>query len=252
MTRVVILGSSNSISSDMHDNTHMVIIGKERTVLVDCVSSPVQRLEKAGVDPMELTDLVATHFHPDHVSGIPLLLLDMWLMGRHKPLDIHGLQHTLDRLESTMGFYGWKEWPGFFPVAFHRLPAEEMTPVMECSEFRLFSSPVHHFIPTIGLRLEVLASGKSMAYSCDTEPCPEVVRLAAGVDVLLHEASGEGPGHSSASQAGEAASEAEVAKLLLIHYPTGAYQPADLVEKARSQFRGETGLAEDFLEIDLG
>jgi len=230
----------------------MLIVGRERTVLIDCVSSPVRRLEKAGVDPIELTDLVTTHFHPDHVSGVPLLLLDMWLMKRRKPLDIYGLHHTLDRLESMMGFYGWNEWPGFFPVAFHRLPAEEMTSVVECAEFRLFSSPVHHFIPTIGLRLEVLASRKSMAYSCDTEPCGEVVRLASGVDVLLHEASGEGPGHSSARQAGETARKAEAAKLLLIHYPTGKYQPADLVEEARSQFQGEVALAEDFMTINLG
>ncbi|MFN2121726.1 MAG: MBL fold metallo-hydrolase [Anaerolineales bacterium] len=252
MAKVIILGSSNSISSDLHDNTHMIIVGQERTVLVDCVSSPVQRLERVGVDPKELTDLVTTHFHPDHVSGVPLLLLDMWLMGRKKPLDIYGLHHTLDRLESMMGFYGWNEWPGFFPVAFHRLPAEEMMPVVECSEFRLLSSPVHHFIPTIGLRLEVSASRKSMAYSCDTEPCAEVLRLAAGVDVLIHEASGEGPGHSSARQAGEAARHAEAAKLLLIHYPTGKYQPSDLVEEARSQFAGEIALAEDFMTIDLG
>ena len=127
-----------------------------------------------------------------------------------------------------------------------------MTPVLECPEFRVFSSPVHHFIPTIGLRLEVLASGKAIAYSCDTEPCAEVLRLAAGVDVLMHEASGEGPGHSSARQAGEAARQAEAAKLLLIHYPTGQYQPADLVEEARSQFHGEIALAEDFMTIDLG
>ena len=77
-------------------------------------------------------------------------------------------------------------------------------------------------------------------------------RLAAGVDVLIHEASGEGPGHSSARQAGEAARHAEAAKLLLIHYPTGKYQPSDLVEEARSQFAGEIALAEDFMTIDLG
>jgi ribonuclease Z len=252
MTKVVILGSSNSISSDLHDNTHMVIIGSERTVLVDCVSSPIQRLEKAGVDPQELTDLVATHFHPDHVSGVPLLLLDMWLMGRQKTLDIYGLHHTLDRLERTMDFYGWSTWPGFFPVAFHDLADEEMTLVLECPEFRLLSSPVHHFIPTIGLRLDVLGSGKSLAYSCDTEPCSEVLRLAGGVDVLIHEASGEGPGHSSARQAGEAASQAEASKLLLIHYPTGKYQPSDLLQQAKASFQGEVGLAEDFMTIDLG
>lgn len=180
MPKVIILGSSNAIPSADHENTHLVVVGEQRMVLVDCVSNPILRLEKAGVDFNNLTDLVLTHFHPDHVSGVPLLLMDMWLMGRKRPLNIYGLHHTLDRIEDLMGFYGWAEWPDFFPVAFHRLPAQEMTIVLECPDFRIMASPVRHLLPTIGLRFEFNHSGKTLAYSCDTEPCAEVVHFGGG------------------------------------------------------------------------
>ncbi len=190
MSKVIILGSSNAIPTTDHENTHMVVVGEERTVMVDCVSNPILRLEKAGLNFNDLTDLILTHFHPDHVSGVPLLLMDMWLMGRNKPLNIYGLHHTLDRMESLMGSYGWDEWPDFFPVAFYRLPAQEMTNVIDCLDFRIFSSPVRHLLPTIGLRFEFNHTKKIMAYSCDTEPCAQVVRLAEGADMLIHEAAG--------------------------------------------------------------
>jgi ribonuclease Z len=251
MPKVVILGSSNAIATANHENTHMVVIGEERMVLVDCVSSPILRLEKAGLDFNDLTDLIVTHFHPDHVSGVPLLLMDMWLMGRRKPINIYGLHHTLDRVEDLMGFYSWAEWPDFFPVAFYRLPAQEMTTVIDCPDFRIFSSPVRHLLPTIGLRFEFNHTKKIMAYSCDTEPCAQVIRLAEGADILIHESAGASRGHSSAAQAGEIAGQAEVGKLFLIHYPTGKYAGGDLLAEARQHYNGEVSLAEDFMVLDF-
>jgi ribonuclease Z len=251
MPKVIILGSSNAIPSLEHENTHMVVIGQERMVLVDCVSNPILRLEKAGLDFNDLTDLIVTHFHPDHVSGVPLLLMDMWLMGRRKPLNVYGLHHTLDRVEGLMGFYGWSEWPDFFPVAFHRLPLKEMTTVLDCADFRIFASPVRHLLPTVGLRFEFNHTRKSMAYSCDTEPCAEVIRLAEGADVLIHEAAGATRGHSSASQAGDIAAQAEAGALYLIHYPTGKYASGDLAAEASRRYQGQVKLAEDFMILDF-
>lgn len=251
MPKVIILGSSNAIPTTQHENTHMVVIGKERTVLVDCVSNPILRLEKAGVELDQLTDLILTHFHPDHVSGVPLLLMDMWLMGRSKPLNVYGLHHTLDRTEDLMRSYGWAEWPHFYPVAFHRLPAQEMTPVLDCPDFRVFSSPVRHLLPTIGLRFEFNHNRKVMAYSCDTEPCSQVVRLAGGADVLIHEAAGAARGHSSAEQAAEVATRAEAGALVLIHYPTGKYATGDLLKEAAGKYQGPVQLAEDFMALDF-
>jgi len=251
MARVIILGSSNAIPTTKGENTHMVVVGEERTLLIDSASNPILRLEQAGLELNSLTDIIVTHFHPDHVSGLPLLLMDMWLMGRQKPLDIYGLHYTLDRVEDLMGFYNWSEWPNFFPVVFHRLPSREMTPVLTCTDFIVHASPVHHMIPNIGLRIEFPRHNKSIAYSCDTEPCEEVVRLGSGVDILIHEATGALPGHSSAKQAGEAASKAEVGQLCLIHYPTGRFAKGDLVSEAKTTFEGSITLATDFMTLEI-
>jgi ribonuclease Z len=251
MSKVIILGSSNAIPTMGSENTHMVVVGSDRMLMIDSVSNPILRLEEAGLDFNDLTDIIVTHFHPDHVSGIPLLLMDMWLMGRRKPLNIYGLHYTLDRVEGMMGFYNWSEWPNFFPVVFYRLPASEMTPVLECADFKVSASPVHHMIPNIGLRIEFMNSKKVMAYSCDTEPCDEVVHLSEGADVLIHEATGASPGHSSAMQAGEIAKKAEVGKLYLIHYATGKFANGDPVAEAQTAFPGEVVLAKDFMTLDF-
>lgn len=251
MAKLIILGSSNAVASQENENTHMILVGKNRNVMVDCVNNPIRRLEQINISFHDLTDMILTHFHPDHVSGVPLLLMDMWLQGRRKPLNIYGLHYTLDRMERLMTMYSWADWPGFFPVAFHRLPANEMTPVMECEEFIIFSSPVRHLIPTIGLRFEFKQSKKVLAYSCDTEPCEEVVHLAQGAELLIHEAAGASQGHSSAEQAGRIASQAEVDGLYLIHYPTGEYADKNILEEAQRTYRGEVKLAIDFMELDF-
>jgi ribonuclease Z len=251
MAKLIILGSSNAIADKAHENTHMVLVGEKRTVLIDCVNNPLLRLQDAGVDSNSLTDLILTHFHPDHVSGVPLLLMDMWLMGRRTPLNIYGLHHTLDRMESLMASYDWGSWPDFFPVAFYRLPMQEQASVLDVDEFSIVASPVQHMIPAIGLRVEFKRPGKSLAYSCDTEPCPQVVRLAEGADVLIHEAAGALFGHSSAAQAGEDARQAEVGALVLIHYPTGKFASGDPVAEAQERFEGPVRLATDFMVIEF-
>ena len=251
MPKVIILGSSNAVPTLKAENTHMVVIGENRTVLVDCVSNPMVRLEQAGVDFRDLTDIIVTHFHPDHASGLPLLLMDMWLLGRKEPINIYGLPHAIDRVETMMGLYNWSEWPNFFPVVFSRLPDSELTTVLDCSDFLIKSSPVHHMIPAIGLRFEFKNSNKILAYSCDTEPCDEVVRLSKGANVLIHEATGESFGHSSARQAGEAATKAGVGRLYLIHYLTGKFAKGNLIAEAGETFSGEVKLAKDFMVLDF-
>lgn len=251
MAKLIILGSSNAVPDRQHENTHLVVVGSTRTVLVDCVGNPIVRLEEAGVDPHRLTDLLLTHFHPDHVSGTPQLLLNLWLLGHRRRLNIYGLAHTLDRLETLMDLYDWSNWLEFFPVTFLRLSETEATPVLEDQEFKISVSPVQHFIPTLGVRFDFLGGGKSVVYSSDTEPCPSLTRLAAGADILFHEASGPFPGHSSAAQAGDTARQAEVGALYLIHYPTGKMAGPDPVAEAKRTFAGPVSVATDLMSIEF-
>lgn len=251
MAKIIILGSSNAIANKDHENTHMVLIGNMRIVLIDSPSNPILRLQDIGVEYNDITDLILTHFHPDHISGVPIFLMDMWLRGRTKPLDIYGLDYTLERMENLMDAYGWKNWPNFFPVTFNRLPSEEMTPVLSSADFDIFSSEVRHMVPTIGLRMEFKDSNKIAVYSCDTQPCQEVVRLARGANILIHEASGDVIGHSSSKQAAEIAVEADVGQLYLIHYPTGDFWQDNLLEDARNHFDGKVTLAEDLMVLEV-
>ncbi|MDX9991895.1 MAG: MBL fold metallo-hydrolase [Anaerolineales bacterium] len=251
MAQLTILGSSNAIPSLEHDNTHLVLATKSHTILVDCASNSLVRLEMAGIDFRKISDIVLTHFHPDHVGGIPLLLMNLWLLGRTAPLNIYGLHYTLDRVETMMGLYSWGDWPEFFPVNFCRIPADPLTVLMDNQEVRIYASPVKHFVPNIGLRVELKPQAKSLAYSCDTEPCPAVFELARNVDLLFHEATGPLPGHSSASQAADVARAADVGELILIHYPTGRLASGDLIGEAAKKFSGPIRLAQDFMVIDL-
>jgi ribonuclease Z len=123
--------------------------------------------------------------------------------------------------------------------------------VLESDEFKVTASPVHHLIPNIGLRVDCLESGKSFAYSCDTEPCPEVVRLAQAVDVLVHECGGPYIGHTPADKAGEAAGRAEASSLYLIHFRTRGVDVPGLALAASQTYSGSVTIAEDFMKLDL-
>ncbi len=115
MQKLIILGTANALPDEFHDNTHMLLVCGSRKVLVDCGSNPILRFKRVGLKPDDLTDLILTHFHPDHVAGVPQLLMNLWLMGRRQPLTIHGLGYTLDRVANLMSSFGWSKWPGVFP-----------------------------------------------------------------------------------------------------------------------------------------
>ncbi len=245
--RWIALGTAHAIATSKSANTHFVCVDDQDLILVDCPDLALLRLQQHHLPPQRLRALVLTHFHPDHVSGVPLLLMDLWLLGRTAPLDIYGLDHTLTRLEILLDLYGWRAWPGFYPVHFHRIPGDLSAPFLQTQHTRWFALPVRHMIPALGLRVEMPTWGQTLAYSGDTGPCPEVVQLARGADVLFHEATGEGTGHSSAEQAGSIAAEAGVSALYLVH--TDPHRRAELAQRAQSTFSGPVVVAEDGLTL---
>jgi len=246
----MILGSANAVPVENHENTHLIIFADHRAVLVDCGSNPIQHLRRAGVDFNQLTDLVLTHFHPDHVSGVPLLLMGMWLLGRNEPLNIYGLAYTLDRMKAMMDLFDSQSWPNFYPLIYHYVPDQELSLMLDIDTMEILSSPVKHLIPTLGLRVLFRASGYVAAYSCDTEPCPQTVRLAKDADLLIHEATGASVGHSSPAQAAEIGRMAGARELCLIHYPP-EMDSDEIIKEAQAIFPGQVDLAKDFMEFNF-
>lgn len=248
MTTITFLGTASAVPDKEHQNTHLVVESSERVVLIDCVGNPIVRLEQAGIAPLNITDLILTHFHPDHVSGVPLLLMDLWLQGRESPLVVYGLAEVIEKTKRMMALYDWETWDGFYPVNFHSLPEKEMMPLIESEQMQAWASSVCHMIPGIGVRL-AFPEGE-VCYSSDTAPCEAVVQLAKGVDILIHEATGQSVGHTSAEQAGEIAQRAGVGTLYLIHYSPDC-DSESLITQAKSAFDGQVKLAKDLMRVTL-
>jgi ribonuclease Z len=252
MAKIIFLGTAAAVANAEHENTHLAVITDHKLLLIDCPGNPVVRLQQAGITPTSrLTDLFLTHFHPDHSSGLPLLLQTLWLLGRTTPLHLHGSEFTMRQSQRMLKLYDWETWSEMFPVVFHEIPEEEMYMVLDTDEMRLYTSPVSHYVPTLGARIELPDSQHSLAFSSDTRPCPEMARLADGVNILIHEATGEHFGHSSAAQAGEIARQAKAVSLYLIHYPVWQTDPAKFLIEAKATFGGEVHLAQDYQSIDI-
>jgi len=228
----------------------MVLEGASGSVLIDCAGSPIGRLEQAGVPYSYLRSVIITHIHPDHAYGFPLLLMGLWLLGRTDRLRVHALGVVAKRLRAVMDAYEWHDWPRFYPVDFEAVDDRPGAVVLDNTDFRITASRNQHLVPTISIRIENKASGYVTAYSSDTAPCEALVDLARGADLLIHEAAGATPGHSSAAMAGEMAAKAGVKKLVLVHYQVYA-DPAQLAADAQAAFGGPVEVAQDMAEYTV-
>ncbi len=218
MPTLHLLGTGAAFT-DPHRTTTMLAVEAAGSVLaVDCGGDLVQRLQAAGLDLGALDGLIITHEHPDHVGGFPLFIEKIWLSGRKRPLPVYGIRAALDQARRCWGAFETSGWD-VPEIQWREVAHEEGAEVLSSETWHVTAAPVVHPVPTVGLRVTHVPSGKVVAYSCDTEPTDTVVRLARDADILVHEATGAGRGHSSAEQAVHIAAEAGARRLLLVHLP---------------------------------
>lgn len=230
---VHLLGTGSANAGPDRTTTMLAVEHAGRFVVIDCGGDVVVQMLRAGLDPVGLDALILTHEHPDHISGYPLLIEKLWLMGRRDPIEVYGPAPTLETAEALFGLFNTHNWAGLPDRVLHPVALEDGAPVLDLEGLRLRAWPVDHPVPTIGLRIE--AEGSTVAYSCDTAKCDTVTQFSRGADVLIHEGTGSLPGvHSSALEAAEIALEAEVEELVLVHAPVDTGD--DALEDARAVF----------------
>ncbi|NSW53606.1 MAG: MBL fold metallo-hydrolase [Anaerolineae bacterium] len=253
MATLQFLGTSNSTPDLEHGNTHMLLSIDQHNILIDCPGDIIQRILKMHLSMDHITELILTHFHPDHVGGVSLLLMDMWLMHRTRPLTIIANRHTLNGLQNLMDASGWHSWPNFYPVNFVAIEEDIdiHTPIYESPSVKITTTFVNHFLPTNALRFDFVKCGKAIAYSSDTEPCQQFIDLAQGANIVIHEATGASMGHSSAVDAARVATKANADELVLIHYEKRGEELWEMVREAQQQFAGPVYLAYDYQKIEI-
>lgn len=255
MAQVILLGTGAALSDETREHTYMVIKGEAESILVDCGGSPVQRLIKAGIALDSIDHVILTHHHPDHLYGLSVFLLDLWLAGRKKKLNLHGLAETVRAVKAMMRAFEWERWLnfGFFPVEFHIVPKRDIGLMIVTKEFSISATTTKHLLPTLALRFTSRASGKSAVYSSDTEVCESVIEIARDATMLFHEATtleSATPGHTSARQAGLQAQRANVKKLVLVHLPPNG-EVKKIHDAAAKSFKGKVVVSKDFARYEF-
>lgn len=219
MPTLHLLGTGAAVSEPHRTTTMLAFSSALETVIVDCGGDVVQRFLEAGLDLDRLSALIISHEHPDHVSGFPLFMEKIWLAGRRRPIPVYGIEPALEQARRCFETFDTSGWEGMPEIVWHQVPLKDEATVLETESWTILSSPGKHAVPVVGLRVASKESNGIVAYSCDTEPFEPIERLSIDSDILVHEATGEGPGHSSAEQAAEVAARAGASRLLLVHLP---------------------------------
>lgn len=233
MSTLHLLGTGAAISDPHRTTTMLALSSGGETLVVDCGGDVVQRLLQAGIDLDSISGLVVTHEHPDHVSGFPLFMEKIWLAGRGRPIPVYGIPQAVDQARRALGAFDTSSWD-LPEIEWSEIAYEKRALVLESKSWSVYASPGQHAVPVVGIRIELHDTGKVVAYSCDTEPAASIQDLADGADILVHEANGEGPGHSSAQQAAEIARSAGAKRLILVHLPPNLSESA--LKEARTIF----------------
>ncbi len=258
--RLTVLGRSPARPNPGEPCAGYLVEGGGSRLMLDAGPGTVAQLLRRTT-PEQLDAVVISHMHTDHFLDLVTLRYSYpWLEPAPKRLRIivpPGSAEQLQDLARGAGF------PDFFARSFRFEEHDGMT-AFEVGSLRLEPHATQHFVPTWGFRIEARGTeevpGRVLAYSADTAPTPVLGKLADGAALFLCEAAlrsiaedppgAENRGHLLPSEAGIAARQAGVGRLVLTHLPidNGSEWARD---EAAAEFSGGVEVAELLKSYDV-
>src|SRR3982751_20305 len=238
--RLTVLGCAGSFPGPESACSAYLVEAEGFRLLIDFGSGSLSALQRyASLDSIDA--IMLTHLHCDHMLDpcTYVVVRRYSPAGPLPPVPVYAPPGAAERISAAYSseagpvddvytFYGLQ--PGTFPIG----------------PFTVTVDRVNHPIETYGVRVE--SGGRVLAYSSDTAPCESLLRLAAGADLFLCEASYldgmENPPdlHLTGGEAGEAATKADVARLLLTHLVNAWGNAEATYEAAAGRFGGPVEL----------
>jgi len=171
----------------------LIEAGREK-IVVDAGRGVAQRLWQLGVSYGDVTAVLLTHLHSDHVVGLPDLWLTGWVVSHvDRPLELWGPAGTTEmasHLEAAFAFdRAIRVSDDGIPAAGGHITAHD---IGEQVVFARNGVTVTAFLvdhgavkPALGYRIDY--AGHSVVLSGDTRQSPNLIRAARGTDLLIHE-----------------------------------------------------------------
>jgi ribonuclease BN (tRNA processing enzyme) len=244
--RVSILGSGGGAPSAARETSCVLVREGDRALLLD-MGTGARRLlaDPSLLDGTGELHVVLTHFHFDHVCGLPYLPwltvgASIWAPGKWL--------YDEDSAEILKPLRRPPVAPDDVTATY---PISELTPGTQLiGGFEVRASPQpRHWAPSVGVRID-----DHLAFVTDTPYEPSSAQLAEGVVHLLHEAwsSSRTPLYperdSTAADAARVAREAGATDLTLIHLNPRLDDLAPLLDDATGTFE-RVALGEDEMAL---
>src|SRR5438876_1435724 len=140
---LVFLGTSGSMPTAQRAPAALLLRRGGDRLLFDCAEGTQRQLLRSSVGLIELEEVFVTHFHADHVLGLPGMLKTFALRGRELPLVVYGPRGLVDLLGSLKRVVGRLSYD---------VRLVELAPgdVIERDGFRLAAFGVHHGVASLG------------------------------------------------------------------------------------------------------
>ena len=148
MLKVTLLGTGGMMPLKERALTSLYVSWNGHSTLIDCGEGTQVQIRSAGLSFKAIDLLLLTHFHADHVSGLPGLLLSMGNQGREAPLMIAG-PVGVERVVRSLRVIA-PELP--FDLSFLPLDTDDPQP-LEHESLQITPFPLRHKMPCLGYRL---------------------------------------------------------------------------------------------------
>jgi ribonuclease Z len=100
--KLTFLGTSDAIPTAKRNHPSILLTYEGENILVDCGEGTQRQFRKAGLNPLRVTRLLITHWHGDHVLGIPGLLETLSSSGYNRTLFVYGPLGTKKFMDELM------------------------------------------------------------------------------------------------------------------------------------------------------
>ncbi len=272
--RVVTLGTGSPLPDPNRAGPSTLVTAGDHHFLIDCGRGVLMRLAAAGVGAGQLSAVLITHLHSDHLTDLNDVITTRWISTfEPTPLIVVGPPGTravVGAIESML-----RADIAYRLTHHDDLTEAPLTEVIETVEGpvdlpigpSVTVAPTDHrpVEPSIGFRIE--HDEHAVALAGDTVPCAGLDTLATGADVLVHTAIRSDvianipvarlndvcDYHSSIEQAADTAARAGVRTLVLTHHvpahPPG--QGDEVAAIASRVFPGRVVVADDLTTIDI-